>query len=420
MIKYDRFKLENGLRVIFHEDNSTPMVAVNVLYDVGSKDEHEDKTGFAHLFEHLMFSGSTNIPDYDTPLQWAGGESNAFTNKDMTNFYEVLPAENIETAFWLESDRMLSLNFDEQALDIQRKVVVEEFKETCLNEPYGDVWHYLMALAYKKHPYNWPTIGKIPKHVEDATLEDVKAFFYQYYRPNNAILVVSGKTTLAEVKRLAEKWFGNIPAGAPNVRSLAQEPAQTRFQYKYHEAEVPLDVIYWAFHIPNRTDEGYYAIDLLSDVLSNGASARLYRRLLKEQELFSDIDCYITGSIDPGLFIIEGKPAEGVTIAQAEAAIWQELNALKAEKIPAKELEKLKNKMESNLAFSESSVMTKAMNLAFFELLGDADLINSEADKYQQVTVEDIQAQANLIFRKENCSQLLYKGNPDLKTDEEE
>ena len=266
MIHFERFELENGLRVIVNEDKSTPMVAVNLLYNVGSKDEDPEKTGFAHLFEHLMFSGSANIPDFDQPLQSAGGESNAFTNKDITNFYEVLPADNIEVAFWLESDRMLSLNFSEEALDIQRKVVVEEFKETCLNTPYGDVWHHLMNLAYTVHPYSWPTIGKVPKHVEDATLDDVKEFFYQYYRPNNAILSVSGNASTEKVKALAEKWFGEIPAGNLDRRTLPEEPAQTNFNQKTHEADVPLDMIYLAFHIPNRLSTDFYKIDLMSDV----------------------------------------------------------------------------------------------------------------------------------------------------------
>ena len=408
MIKFEKFQLENGLRVIVHEDKSTPMVAVNILYNVGSKDELPTKTGFAHLFEHLMFSGSKNIPDFDSPLQWAGGESNAFTNKDITNFYEVLPADNIETAFWLESDRMLSLNFGEEALDIQRKVVVEEFKETCLNQPYGQIWHHLMDLTYKVHPYSWPTIGKEIKHIEEATLDDVKAFFHQHYRPNNAILVVSGNANLEKVKALSEKWFGEIPAGNISPRDLPIEPPQTSFNYKEVISNVPADIIYMAFHIPDRTDKDYYKIDLLSDVLSNGASSRLYRRLLKEQQLFSDIDCYITGSFEPGLFIIEGKPAPNVSMEVAEAAIWKELKQLKNELISDLELQKLKNKVESLLMFSEVSIMTKAMNLAFFELLGDANLINGEAPSYQAVTVEDIQNQAQAIFRKENCSELRY------------
>ncbi|MBV6655551.1 MAG: insulinase family protein, partial [Mameliella sp.] len=289
MIKFERFELQNGLRVIVHEDDSTPMVAVNVLYNVGARDESPEKTGFAHLFEHLMFGGSANVTDFDTPIQMAGGDNNAFTNNDITNFYEVLPAENLETAFWLESDRMMALNFDEEVLEVQRKVVLEEFKETCLNEPYGDVWHHIADMAYKVHPYRWPTIGKVPKHVEDATIDDVKAFFYTHYRPNNAILSVAGRVKAEDVQRLAEKWFGEIPRGPERKRQLPQEPPQKRLEKRVNEANVPVDALYLAFHMPSRDQRDYYVVDLISDVLSNGSSSRLYRRLLKEQQLFSTI-----------------------------------------------------------------------------------------------------------------------------------
>ena len=409
MITFSRFELENGLRVVVHEDKSTPMVAINILYNVGARDESPDKTGFAHLFEHLMFGGSANIPNFDEPIQMAGGENNAFTNNDITNFYNILPAENIETAFWLESDRMFSLNFSKENLETQRKVVLEEFKETCLNQPYGDVWHHISDMAYKVHPYRWPTIGKIPKHVEEATLEDVKKFFYKYYRPNNAILVVSGNTNLSQVKKLAEKWFGPIPRGTTLSKNLPQEPTQQQLEQRIKYAKVPIDALYLAFHIPGRRDKNYYTTDLLSDILSNGASARLYRRLLKEKRLFNHIDAYITGNIDPGLLIIEGKPAEGISIDQAKAAIWQELNELKEALVPEKELLKYKNKVESTLVFSEISILNKAINLAFFELLGDIDLINREKEIYQQISVQDIQRLAKQTFIEENCSELHYK-----------
>ncbi|MCB0594161.1 MAG: insulinase family protein [Lewinellaceae bacterium] len=409
MIKFERFELDNGLTVLVHEDDSTPMVAVNVLYNVGARDESPDKTGFAHLFEHLMFGGSANIPDFDTPIQMAGGENNAFTNNDMTNFYDILPAENLEVALWLESDRMMSLNFDERVLEIQRKVVVEEFKETCLNEPYGDVWHHIADMAYKVHPYRWPTIGKVPRHVEEATLEDVRQFFYRYYRPNNAILAIAGNVKVAEVKVLVEKWFGDIPNGETPARKLPQEPPQKRLERRINEANVPVDAIYLAFHTPARNHPDYYVADLISDVLSNGSSSRLYRRLLKEQELFSSIDCYVTGSIDPGLLIIEGKPANGVSLDEASAAIWKELKQIKDTPIPEEELQKLKNKMESTLVFSELNVLNKAINLSFFELLGDANLINEEAGFYQNVTAADLHRLAREILTEENCSELYYK-----------
>lgn len=409
MIAFSRFELENGLRVIHHEDESTPMVALNVLYNVGSKDESPDKTGFAHLFEHLMFGGSANVPDFDGPIQTAGGENNAFTNNDITNFYDLLPAENIETAFWLESDRMLGLNFSEKVLDVQRKVVVEEFKETCLNQPYGDAWHHISDLAYKVHPYRWPTIGKIPKHVEDATIEDVKTFFYNYYRPNNAILVISGNIDLQKTKALTEKWFGDIPYGAIPSRNIPQEPPQKKLQQRINRAKVPNDALYLAFHSPSRTHPDFYPTDLLSDILCNGSSSRLYRRLLKERKLFTQIDCYLTGSVDPGLFIIEGHPAKGVSQEKAEEAIWQELEEIKTQAIPERELQKIKNRIESTLVFSELNVLNKAINLAFFELLGDADYINQEVEFYKAVSREDLLRIANQMLTPENCSELYYQ-----------
>lgn len=415
VIAFSRFELKNGLKVIVHEDDSTPMVAVNVLYNVGSKDESPEKTGFAHLFEHLMFGGSANIPDFDDPIQLAGGENNAFTNNDITNFYDMLPAENLEVALWLESDRMLSLNFSEKSLEVQRKVVVEEFKETCLNEPYGDVWHHISELAYQVHPYQWPTIGKIPKHVEDATLEDVKDFYYKYYRPGNAILVIAGNVKAAQVKPMVEKWFGDIPAAEKPLRRIPAEPKQEVVHEKLAEGKVPVDALYLAFHTCSRADRDFYAVDLLSDVLGNGPSSRLYRRLLKEKKLFSHIDCYITASIDPGLLIIEGKPSEDVSLEEAEAAVWEELDDLKKELISPRELEKLINKSESALEFSEANVLNKAINLAFFELLGDAAMINQEGEKYRAVTVECVQRVAREVFTRENCSKLIYKATEPVK-----
>lgn len=413
MIEFSRFELSNGLKVLVHEDDSTPMAAVNLLYNVGSRDESPEKTGFAHLFEHLMFGGSANVPDFDEPIQKAGGENNAFTNNDITNFYELMPAENLEIALWLESDRMLSLNFDEEVLDVQRKVVIEEFKETCLNQPYGDAWHHLSELAYKVHPYRWPTIGIVPKHVEDATMEDVKEFFFKFYRPNNAILVIAGNVSVADIKEKVEKWFGDIPRGNVPERRLPKEPAQAKFARKLQQANVPVDALYLAFHCPSRTDDNFYATDLLTDVLSNGPSSRLYRRLLKEQKLFSSIDCYITGNVDPGLLIIEGKPADGVTLETCSDAIWKEIKELKRELISERELQKLKNKIESSLVFSEANILNKAINLAFFELLGDAHQINNEVDLYEKVTTADIQKMAKELLTEENCSELFYKAKQD-------
>ena len=409
MIKFEKFTLENGLKVIVHKDITTPVVAVNILYNVGAKDEDPERTGFAHLFEHLMFGGSINIPDYDVPLQAAGGENNAFTNNDYTNYYLTLPKENLENAFWLESDRMLSLAFSEKSLEVQRDVVVEEFKQSYLNQPYGDSWLILRDLAYKVHPYRWATIGKEISHIQDASMQDVKSFFEKHYTASNAIMVVAGDVQTEEVKRLSEKWFGPIAKKEKPVRNLPIEPPQTQERKLTVEREVPFDAIYKVYHICKRQDSEFYTIDLLSDVLSNGSSSRLYRNLIKEKNIFSNIDAYHTGEIENGLFVIEGKLIEGISFETAEKHIEEELEVLKNELISEYELQKVKNKVESTLLFGETSALTKAMNLAYFEMLGDCDLINSETEKYNSVSLQDIKNQANKVFRKENCSTLYYK-----------
>jgi len=409
MITFERFKLANGLTVIIHEDKSTPMVAVNVVYNVGSKYEEPDKTGFAHLFEHLMFGGSINIPDFDDHIQDAGGENNAFTNTDLTNFYEVLPAENIETALWLESDRMLQLRFSKKSLDTQKKVVIEEFKETCLNEPYGDMWHHLSRLCYEVHPYQWPTIGKDISHIAEATLDEVKTFFYHYYRPDNAVLVLAGNIDVKKGIELVEKWFGSIPAGHYTKPNYLYEPPQIEFRQDILRQDVPHDAVYQGYHMAGRMDDGFYACDLLSDVLANGRSSRFYQRLYKEQELFSTIDAFISGTVDPGLFIIEGKTMPGISMEKAKKAIKLELDMLKNDLISEQELSKLKNSVESSLLYSEVSVLNKAISLAYFEVLGDADMINIEAERYHNVTAEDIRNAAQQVFREDNCSEVLYE-----------
>ncbi len=408
MIQFDKFTLCNGLRVLVHEDKSTPMVVVNVIYDVGARDENPEKTGFAHLFEHLMFGGSINIPSYDEPLQVAGGENNAFTTNDLTNYYCQLPAENIETAFWLESDRMLSLAFDEKSLEVQRKVVCEEFKEHYINKPYGDVWHKMRTLAYKVHPYRWMTIGQELKHVEDATLQDVKDFFWKHYTPTNAILVVAGNTTTAAVKLLADKWFGPISPGQKYERQLPQEPKQTAARTMEVKATVPLDALYKCWHISSRLDERYYPTELISEILSGGGSSRLFQALVKEKKLFSNIECHHTGSTDAGLLAIEGKLVKGVSMQDADAAVMEEIKKLQQEGISEKELQKVKNKTESMLAFEDMSIMNRATNLAIYELLGDADLINKELGMYQDVTADAIKKEINTIFDDNNCNTLYY------------
>lgn len=408
MIQFERFSLANGLTVIVHKDISTPMAVVNVIYDVGARDESPDKTGFAHLFEHLMFGGSINIPEYDEPLQKAGGENNAFTTNDVTNYYCQLPAENIETAFWLESDRMLSLAFSKKSLEVQRKVVCEEFKEHYINKPYGDVWHKMRELAYTTHPYRWMTIGKELKHVEDATLEDVQAFFHKHYTPCNATLVVAGNVTTEKVKELAEKWFGPIPSGEKYHRNLPQEPKQTAPRKLEVKAKVPLDALYKCWHIYPRTDRRYYIADLITEILSGGGSSRLFQSLVKEKKLFSNIDCSHFGSTDAGLLVIEGKLVKGVAMKEAEAAIEEEIKKLQADGITTKELEKVKNKTESMMAFEDMSVMNRAASLAMYELLGDADLINKELAMYRAVTAEQILEESKIIFNENNSNTLYY------------
>lgn len=408
MIGYKKYQLNNGLRVILHEDHSTPMVAVNIVYDVGSKDEHPDMTGFAHLFEHLMFGGSENVPDFDTPIQMAGGENNAFTNSDMTNFYNVLPAENLETALWLESDRMRKLTFSNKALDIQKKVVVEEFKETCLNEPYGDMWHHLSAMVYKKHPYRWPTIGSVPEHIAEARLQDVVDFFYKHYNPSNAILIVAGKIDPNSTIDLIKRWFDDIPAGIKYERCLELDIEHVEYQEKMIRAQVPVPAVYFAFNMVERTHPDYYAYDLLSDAMSNGRSSRFYQKLFKQERLFSHIDAYISGTFDPGMFIIEGRLMQGVDFETAIDAVWCELDILKNAEIDTDELQKIQNKVESSLYYAEVNILHKAISLAYFELLGDVDLINHEAEKYQAVKADDIQRVAQSLFVKEKCSLLKY------------
>ncbi|HRH03120.1 MAG TPA: pitrilysin family protein [Bacteroidia bacterium] len=411
MITYKKFVLQNGLRVLHHHDTSTPLVCLNVLYDVGARDEEPDKTGFAHLFEHLMFGGSVNIPNYDEPLQRAGGENNAFTTNDITNYYLTLPAENCETAFWLESDRMLSLAFSEKSLEVQRNVVIEEFKQRYYNQPYGDVWLLLRPLAYKVHPYLWNTIGKEISHIENAKMEEVKAFFKKFYNPSNAILVIAGNIEFERAKELSEKWFAPIAPVQVKQRNLPQEPQQTEARKLTVQRDVPLDAIYKAYHVGARGDDDYHAMDMVSDILSNGKSARLYLELVKNKQLFSEINAYMSGDLDKGLFIISGKLVKGVSMEVAEAAIEEELDKFKSNLLEERELTKIKNKLESILVFSEMNILNKAMNLATFELMGDANLINQETEKYLAVSAEKIQQVLTKYVQKENCSTLYYMAN---------
>ena len=401
--------LANGLRVVHLRDNSTQMVALNIAYDVGARDEHPDHTGFAHLFEHLMFGGSMNIPDYDHPLQLAGGENNAWTNNDVTNYYLTIPKQNVETGFWLESDRMLSLDFNTKSLDVQKGVVMEEFKQRCLNQPYGDVGHLLRSLAYTVHPYQWPTIGKELSHIANATLQEVEDFFFHFYAPNNAILVVTGNISFEDTVGLAEKWFGPIPRRDVPRRNLPVEPVQTKQRRLVVERPVPLDSLFMVFPMCDRHHPDFYAFDILSDILSNGRSSRLQQRLVKEKRIFSSIDAHISGSIDPGLFHVIGKPVTGVSLEEAEAAVWEELKALQNTAVEEAELEKVKNKFESSQIFGNINYMNVATNLAWYELLGQAEDLETEVDKYRAVTAQQLTDVACAAFREENSSILYYK-----------
>lgn len=408
MIKYTRHRLKNGLTILLYPDYATPMVTLNLCYHVGAKHESPERTGFAHLFEHLMFSGSVSIADYDHHVHLAGGENNAFTTNDFTNYYVSLPSSNIETAFWLESDRMLALDWSEQKLEVQKKVVIEEFKQRNLNQPYGDVWALLRELCYEVHPYRWPTIGKEIAHIESATLDHLRDFFYGFYAPNNATLVVGGNFDEAEVLQLAEKWFAPIDARKLNNRSLPKEPEQREFRTRTVERQVPDSKLYLAFHMPARSDKGYYECDLISDLLSNGDSSRLFQHLVKEQELFLEIDAFLTGDHDNGLFVVSGKPNKGVSMEDATSAIWHELDAIKNTTTPDFELEKVKNKLEASYIYSQTSYLHIAQELAIFEDIKDAELINQQMDFYRSITAEDLQHRAQKLFQKTNCSQLNY------------
>ena len=406
MITFDEFHLENGLKVIFHKDVTTPMAIVNIIYNVGARDESEDRTGFAHLFEHLMFGGSKNIENFDAPLQLAGGECNAFTNNDITNYYDVLPAQNIETAFWLESDRMLELAFTPKSLEVQRNVVIEEFKQRYLNQPYGDVWLELRPLIYKTHPYKWATIGKNIEHIAEASLDDVKAFFFKHYSPQSATLVVGGNLEFEEVKKLSKKWFGDIPARDKYVRSIEKEPTQIEAREKTIERDVPSDAIYIAFRMCDRMSNEFYVADLVSDILGRGDSSRFYISLINDQKLFTQASAYVSGGWEDGLFIVSGHLMDGVEMNVAEQAIWKELEIISGEMIDARELVKVKNKFKTSKVFSEQPLLNRVMNIALFEQMGKLAEINHEIDKYDAVSQEAIIVFSKKTFLKTNASTL--------------
>jgi zinc protease len=409
MIKIKRISLENGLKILVHEDNSTPLVAMNILYDVGSRDEDPEKTGLAHLFEHLMFGGSVNIPEYDTPLQLAGGENNAFTNNDITNYYLTLPSENIETGFWLESDRMLGLDFSQKNLDVQKSVVIEEFKQRYINQPYGDIMLRLRPLAYKTHPYRWSTIGIDISHIENTDLKEVESFFYSHYAPNNAILCLTGNIKPDIAIKMARKWFGPIERRTIALRNIPSEPVQKEARILTIEKDIPATALYKVWHIGPRNNTDFYILDLLTDVLAGGESGRLYTKLVREMKFFSEINAYISGDLDPGVFIIHGKLMKDIDIQDAEAAVIEILDDLMNNFVRKQEMEKVKNKFESSIVFSNTSILNKAMSLSFYELLGNAELINDEVETYRKVNQEMVVEVSRKYLTPSNCSTLYYK-----------
>ncbi len=408
MVRYEKHVLANGLTVLLHEDKQTPLVCVNTLFKVGARDEHPSRTGFAHLFEHLMFGGTPQVPDYDATVNSVGGESNAFTNNDYTNYYLTVPAPYLETALWLESDRLRQPDFSPQSLQVQQQVVTEEYRQRYENQPYGDTWLLLRPLCYREHPYRWATIGSTIKHVQEATPDDVRHFFDRHYRPNNAILAVAGHIDSATTRTLIEKWYGDIPTGEPVENRLPQEPEQTAYREQTVYRDVPGDAVYLCFHMPERLDTAFPSYDLLSDLLSNGESARLYCRLVKGQRLFAELDAYVTGDRDPGLFVVSGKVNNGVDAHRAVEAVWNELREMAATPVAAAELQKMQNKFESTFTFSQYKALDRAMTLCYYEALGAPELVNSEPLLYRAVTPADVQRAAATCFRKENCSVLYY------------
>ncbi len=408
MIKFEKYTLKNGMKVIINRDQNTDLVAFNMLYNVGSKHENPNKTGLAHFFEHLMFSGTHNIPDFDYYTQKAGGENNAFTSVDITDFYTTLPAQNIETAFWLEADRMNNLKLDAPSIENEKRVVIEEFKETTLNVPYGSMWHLLMDLSYDQHPYRWTTIGKEIKHIEDFTKKDILDFYTKYYNPGNAILTISGNVDIDVTIKMAEKWFGSIESYNLKPYKRFVEPKKTKISEKQVKEKLPSNAVYFAYHIGGRKDDIYYCHDIISDILGRGRSSRLYQNLLKEKEIFSDIQAYVNGYFDTGLLIIGGKISDKVSVEKAISEIKLELQKMKTNPVGERELQKQKNKIKNQNAFSQMSIMNKAINLGQYELLKDANLINQQDKLYSEVTAQNILEESNKIFSEENCSRLVY------------
>ncbi len=407
MIEYQREVLSNGLEVIVHRDSSTAMATFNILYKVGSRNENPERTGFAHLFEHLMFGGSVNISDFDEPLQLVGGDNNAFTTSDLTNYYINVPAQNIETAFWLESDRMLELAFSQESLDVQRKVVIEEFAQRCMNEPYGDISHLVHGLAYKRHSYRWPTIGLKPEHIAEATLEEVKDFYYSHYAPDNAVLVICGNVDPEKMFLLAEKWFGDI--NRKSVKStIEQEPPQQTGRSLMVERNVPADYISISYHMGARGTREFYICDLATDLMADGVSSRFTQRIVKDENLATDVNGCISGTVDPGLLTLSATLCDGVEFSTVEKAFAEEMEKLKNCDVSEYELLKALNRREAMTVYQELSIMNKAYNLARFAMDGDVSMINKEMEIYRTITPQEIAETLSRIVVPKNASTLYY------------
>jgi zinc protease len=409
MIHFNEFVLSNGLQVIHYPDLTSPQAVISLLYSVGSRDETAVHTGLAHLFEHLMFSGSLHIPDYDTPLQRAGGTNNAFTNTDITNYYLSLPYKNIETGLWLESDRMLGINLSEDSVEVQKGVVIEEFKQRYLNQPYGDFWLLLRPLLYTQHPYNWATIGKEVQHIEQTTTEDCNNFFKRFYNPSNAILCVGGNIELDVCKTLVNKWFASIPAGKRNSTTYVTEPAIQEARTLYHYADVPQDRVAIAFHSLPRSHKDYYVADLLTDILGRSESSLLYNSLVREKKLFSKLSVYLSGELDTGSLVIDGFVSPDVDPHFAVDALWNEIEAIQREQLfTDRELQKVKNKAETAYHYGLTQLLNIAMSLVLSKNMGDAHLINTEPQKIQAVTLDQMYSFMKETLKRNQSVTLFY------------
>ena len=409
MIPYKRKTLDNGLTVVVNRDRSSKLAAVNLLYRVGARNEPPARTGFAHLFEHLMFRGTREVPSFDLPVQMASGDNNAFTNNDYTDFYITLPKDNIETALWLESDRMQGLELTPEKLATEKRVVIEEYRQRYLNQPYGDQMMLLRALSFRVHPYRWATIGLSPDHIADATMEEVQAFYRAYYHPSNAILSISADLDEERMLELAERWFAPLADRPHPAAAIPQEPPQEAPRREEVERDVPATTVSVAYHMGGRTSAEFFVGDLVSDLLSGGDSSRLYQRLVKGRRLLSSVNAYVTGDVDPGLFVFTGQLLPDTTPTQVEEAFREEIGALVRDAATEYELEKVRNKFEANTLFGELNVMNKAMNLGFYEMLGDLPLINGEVARYRAVTNDAIRDFCRRVLRPENSNTLIYK-----------